>query len=85
MKGTHTPLFDGAEKEPDKKRRKEPKLLDRFSGAINRKKAPRPGLSLAFRALWIAISKCFPGWKQLAQVMQPATVGGWHRRMARFM
>ncbi|MHC5059322.1 MAG: phage integrase N-terminal SAM-like domain-containing protein [Planctomycetota bacterium] len=27
-------LFDGAEKEPDKKRRKKPKLLDRFSDAI---------------------------------------------------
>lgn len=34
MTTTQTPLFDGAEKEPDKKRRKEPKLLGRFSDAI---------------------------------------------------
>ena len=28
------PLFDGTEKKPDKKRREKPKLLDRFSQAI---------------------------------------------------
>ncbi len=41
--------------------------------AVNRKKAPRPRLTLSFRVLWIALSKWLWGWKKLARVMQPDT------------
>ena len=53
--------------------------------AVNRKKAPKPRFTLSFRLLWIALSKCLPGWRKLAHTMQPATVVGWHRRVARFI
>ena len=53
--------------------------------AIHRKKAPKPRFGLSFRLLWIALSKWLPDWQKLACTMQPATVVGWHRRVARFI
>ena len=48
--------------------------------AIKRRKAPRPKFDAAFRVLWITLSKCYADWKELAHVMQPATVVKWHRQ-----
>ena len=53
--------------------------------AVNRKKAPKPKFTISFRLLWIALSKLLPDWRKLAHIMQPATVVGWHRRIARFI
>ena len=53
--------------------------------AVNRKKAPKPRFTISFRLLWIALSKLLPDWRKLAHIMQPATVVGWHRRIARFI
>ena len=53
--------------------------------AIERKNAPKPRFTLSFRLLWIALSNWLPGWRKLSHVMQPATVVGWHRSIARFL
>ena len=53
--------------------------------AVNRKQAPKPRFTLSFRLLWIVLSKWLPGRQTLAHTMQPATVVGWHCRVARFI
>jgi transposase InsO family protein len=53
--------------------------------AVNRKKAPRPRFTVSFRVLWIALSMWLPEWRKLAHVMQPDTVVGWHRRIAKLI
>ena len=48
--------------------------------AVNRKKAPKPMFSQAFRWFWAhVVMKIVPGWESLAHVMKPATVVRWHR------
>ncbi len=51
--------------------------------AVNRKKAPKPRFSQAFRLLWVLIMKLVDDWEQLARLMKPATVVKWHRERFR--
>jgi len=53
--------------------------------AVERKKAPRPRFTVAFRLLWVALRKWLPDWRTLARVVRPATVVGWHRRVAKLL
>jgi putative transposase len=43
---------------------------------------PRP--TLAFRQLWVMISKLWPNWKSALLVVKPETVLSWHRIAFRF-
>lgn len=50
---------------------------------INRtkdKKITKPNSTLAFRQLWVIISKINSKWKSFLDVFTPATVVGWHNK-----
>jgi len=47
---------------------------------IEDKKAARPRFSVAFRVLWVVLSKLLSGWECCVHLMQPATVKRWHTR-----
>jgi putative transposase len=49
---------------------------------VERKQAPKPRFSAAFRVLWVVISRFLHGWEELTQLVKPATVKRRHR--ARF-
>ena len=51
---------------------------------VRQKKDPRPRFTLAFRLLWIILSKLLDRWEHLAQLMQPATVKRWQTQAFRF-
>jgi transposase InsO family protein len=46
---------------------------------VDRKQAPQPRFTPAFRFVWVVLSRLFDGWEKLAHLMQPATVKRWHR------
>ena len=46
---------------------------------VERKQAPKPRFTPAFRVLWVVISRFLDGWENLAQLMKPATVQRRHR------
>ena len=46
---------------------------------VEQKREPTPRFTLAFRLLWVVLSRFLDGWEDLAQLMQPATVKRWHR------
>ncbi len=46
---------------------------------IEMKKLPKPRLPLAFRWLWVVLSKTWGGWQNAVCLMKPATVLKWHR------
>jgi hypothetical protein len=41
---------------------------------VDRKQAPKPRLTTAFRVLWVVLSRLLTGWEDLAQLVKPATV-----------
>jgi putative transposase len=45
---------------------------------VDRKQAPKPRFTAAFRILWVLLSRLLMGWEDLAQLMKPATVKRWH-------
>jgi putative transposase len=45
-----------------------------------RQKQPRPRFHLAFRLLWVLLSRVWSGWKSAAELMKPKTVLQWHER-----
>ena len=48
--------------------------------SVNRKKAPKPRFSHAFRFLWaFVITKLLDNWREFAHVMKPKTVIKWHK------
>jgi transposase InsO family protein len=51
-----------------------------YTDSLQQKKQPRPKLTLAFRLLWVLLSKLWNGWRSAAHLMQPETVVKWHRR-----
>ncbi len=51
---------------------------------IQQKKVPRPRFTPAFRLLWVIFSKVVDRWKDLAQLMKPATVKKWYTQAYRF-
>lgn len=44
------------------------------------KKITKPNSNLAFRQLWVLISKCNSNWKSLLHVFVPTTIIGWHKK-----
>jgi putative transposase len=56
-------------------------LALRHQLAVLRRTAPkRPHLSVVDRGAWVLLSRCWARWRQGIQIVQPATVVGWHRR-----
>ncbi len=56
-------------------------LALRHQLAVLRRQAPkRPRLSRLDRGLWVLLSRLWPQWRQAVQIVQPATVLGWHRQ-----
>ena len=53
--------------------------LSLYQQAVINKKQPRPQPDLAFRLLWVFLSKHMAGWKSLLLVVKPDTVIRWHR------
>ena len=51
---------------------------------IDQKKAPRPRFTVAFRLLWVLLSKLLDAWEDRAHLMQPATVKKWHTNAFRW-
>src|SRR6516164_3846385 len=50
--------------------------------AVLQQAAPRRlGLSRADRLLWVLLSRVWRGWRGAVQIVQPATVVAWHRRL----
>ncbi len=45
---------------------------------IEKKDQPRPRFALAFKLLWVFLSRVWDPWHQVARLMQPATVKRWH-------
>ena len=45
---------------------------------IAEKDRPRPRFTRAFRLLWVLLSRIWDQWRQVAHLMQPATVKRWH-------
>jgi hypothetical protein len=50
---------------------------------IDRKKAPKPQFTEAFRMLWVILSRLLSEWERLAAVMKPATVLRWRNGILR--
>jgi putative transposase len=50
---------------------------------IDRKKAPKPKCTEAFRLLWVIRAKFLHGWQRFTAVMKPATVVRWHKGIFR--
>lgn len=46
---------------------------------LENKKIKKPRTTIAFRQLWVLISKFHPNWKPLLAVFKPDTVIRWHR------
>jgi putative transposase len=46
---------------------------------IRQKKQPRPRYHLAFRLLWVLLSRVWGGWKFVAELMKPKTVLQWRQ------
>lgn len=51
---------------------------------IQLRKDPRPRFTPSFRLLWVILSKAWDQWRDLAHLMQPATVKRWHTTVFRF-
>lgn len=49
------------------------------------KKITKPNSTLAFRQLWVLISKFHSNWKSFLDVFTPATVIGWHQKAFKVM
>ncbi len=47
---------------------------------VQQVKEPKPRFTLAFRFVWVVLSRCLDGWEDLAQLMKPATVKRWHKQ-----
>jgi transposase InsO family protein len=47
-------------------------------------KMSKPRFTIAFRQLWVLLSKFFPGWKSTLVLVKPETVIGWHKRAFKF-
>jgi hypothetical protein len=57
-------------------------LALRHQLAVLRQTAPRRlPLSRADRLLWVLLSRVWSGWRNAVQIVQPATVVSWHRRL----
>lgn len=54
-----------------------------YKESIRHKRQPRPGFNLAFRLLWVLLSRAWSGWKTAAALMKPKTVLQWHDRAFR--
>lgn len=46
---------------------------------LENKKIKKTRTTVAFRQLWVLISKFHPNWKPLSAVFKPDTIIGWHR------
>jgi putative transposase len=56
-------------------------LALRHQLGVLRQAAPkRPHLTRTDRLLWVLLSGVWAGWRRSVQIVQPATVGRWHRR-----
>ena len=53
--------------------------LSRCQRRIDQKLQPKPRFTTGSRLLWVALSKLWTPWRIVTQLMQPATVVGWHR------
>jgi hypothetical protein len=40
----------------------------------------RPRLQIWYRALWVCLSRLWPGWRSALLIVKPETVIAWHRR-----
>ena len=50
--------------------------------AVLQQAAPkRPRLTLADRLVWVLLSRVWSGWRGAVQIVKPATVVSWHRRL----
>src|SRR6516225_10889415 len=50
--------------------------------AVLQQAAPRRlRLSRADRLVWVVLSRVWSGWRDAVQIVQPATVVAWHRRL----
>ena len=47
---------------------------------VLQRNAKKPQLSNQDRALWVAISRLWPDWRESLAIVQPKTVVAWHRR-----
>jgi len=47
--------------------------------AVLKAKQPQPRLKAADRFFWMALRKCWSGWKEVLVIVQPETVVRWHR------
>src|SRR6516165_2689805 len=57
-------------------------LALRHQLAVLQQAAPRRlRLSRADRLLWVLLSRIWSGWRDAVQIVQPATVVSWHRRL----
>src|SRR5262249_43783265 len=57
-------------------------LALRHQLAVLQQTAPRQRrLSRADRFFWVLLSRVWSGWRETVQIVQPATVVAWHRRL----
>jgi hypothetical protein len=50
-----------------------------YEESIRQKRQPRPQFHVAFRLLWVLLSRVWTGWKFAADLMKPKTVLKWHQ------